>query len=493
MTAGLAASFTMVVSGTIVSVAVPDVMGAFGVGLDQAQLMTTGFNIAMVTSQLLNAWLVAAFGQRAGFMLMAFVFTVGSIICGLGQTFDMIVVGRIMQGLAAGVIQPLVMVVAFQVFPADRRGYAMGIYSMGIFLAVAVGPIFGGFAIELLNWRYIFWAPLPVIGIGALMGWVFIPSVPSEKKLSFDWTGYILLIVSVYCLVTGLTEGNSEGWSSSYIIGLFIVGVGCGTALIWSQLRNAQTLIDLSLFKNKQFAMTALIAFVFGVGNFGTGYGVPVFGQLIQGMTPIVAALVMLPSALLIVVALPFTGKLADKIPADIGILIGLALFALGTAPMSDADVNTPFLMVMFYFIVSRFGMSFTNPFIMNTALKSLPPEQLSAGGGMINFCRQFGGSMGLTAWVAFVQFRTQFHGEALTATQSSANGTTVEMMGGISRLLTEAGVPIDLHAASGLHFLSQVIQAQASTFGFQDGFMLLVFFFLCAMIPAYLLGRLKK
>ena len=351
MTAGLAASFTMVVSGTIVSVAVPDVMGAFGVGLDQAQLMTTGFNIAMVTSQLLNAWLVAAFGQRAGFMLMAFVFTVGSIICGLGQTFDMIVVGRIMQGLAAGVIQPLVMVVAFQVFPADRRGYAMGSYSMGIFLAGAVGPIFGGFAIELLNWRYIFWAPLQVIGIGALIGWVFIPSVPSEKKLSFDWTGYILLIVSVYCLVTGLTEGNREGWSSSYIIGLFIVGVGCGTALIWSQLRDAQTLIDLSLFKNKQFAMTALIAFVFGIGNFGTGYGVPVFGQLIQGMTPIVAALVMLPSALLIVVALPFTGKLADKIPADIGILIGLALFALGTAPMSDADVNTPFLMVMFYFL----------------------------------------------------------------------------------------------------------------------------------------------
>ena len=366
---------------------------------------------------------------------MAGVFTLGSVIGGLGQTYDMIVVGRVLQGVAAGVIQPLVMVVAFQVFPTDRRGYAMAIYSMGIFLAVAAGPVFGGIAIDLLHWRYIFWAPLPVIFVAALMGWVFMPSVRSEERKEFDWVGYILLIASVYCLVTALTEGNREGWTSSYIIGLFIIGFAGGITLIWTQLQDWSSLIDLTLFKNKQFAMTAFIAFVFGIGNFGTGYGVPVFGQLIQGMTPIVAALMMLPSSLLIVAALPFTGKLADRIPAHIGILIGLALFAIGTAPMASADVNTPFILIGFYFIISRMGMSFTNPFIMSTALRTLPPEQLSSGGGMVNFCRQFGGSMGLTAWVAFVQYRTQHHGDALTATQSSDNSTTRELRDSVSQL----------------------------------------------------------
>ncbi|MEC8175010.1 MAG: DHA2 family efflux MFS transporter permease subunit [Pseudomonadota bacterium] len=493
MFAGMAASFTMVVSGTIVNVAVPSVIGAFGIGLDQAQLITTGFNIAMVTSQLLSAWLVAAFGQRAGFLLMAAVFTLGSVIGGLGQTFDMVVVGRVLQGVAAGVIQPLVMVVAFQVFPADRRGYAMAIYSMGIFLAVAVGPVFGGFAIELLHWRYIFWAPLPIIFTAALMGWVFMPSVPSKERKAFDWVGYILLIVSVYCLVTAITEGNREGWTSSYIVGLFITGITCGIVLVWTQLQSWSSLIDLTLFKNKQFAMVAFIAFVFGFGNFGTGYGVPVFGQLIQGMTPIVAALMMLPSSLLIVAALPFTGKLADRIPAHIGILVGLALFAIGTAPMAGADVNTSFFLIGFYFVVSRMGMSFTNPFIMSAALRTLPPEQLSAGGGMVNFCRQFGGSMGLTAWVAFVQYRTQHHGDALTATQSSDNSTTRELMESVGRVLSEEGLPLEIQSTGALHFLGEVIHAQASTFGFQDGFRLLVVFFLCAMIPAYLLGRIKK
>jgi len=493
MIAGMAASFTMVVSGTIVNVAVPDVMGAFGVGLDRAQLMTSAFNIAMVTSQLLNAWVVAAFGQRGGFMLASVIFIVGSLIGALSQEFNLIVLGRVLQGVSAGIIQPLVMVVAFQVFPTERRGYAMAVYSMGVFLAVAVGPIVGGIAIDLFEWRYIFWAPLPVIVVGAMMGWVFMPSVPNRDRGSFDWIGYILLVVSVYCLITGLTEGNAEGWTSSYIIGLFLVGIVSGIVLILTQLRDRPTLIDVSLFNHKEFAMTALIAFVFGIGNFGTGYGVPVFGQLVQGMTPLVAALVMFPSAILIVIALPLTGKLADNIPPHIGIMIGLLLFAVGTAPMSGADVNTPYVLIMFYFIISRFGMSFTNPFIMKTALASLPPDKLSAGGGTINFCRQFGGSLGLTAWVAFVQNRTQFHSEALTATQSSSNATTQEMLKSVGRIYTEAGLPIELHMPGALHFLGQVIQAQASTFGFQDGFLLLVFFFLCAMIPAYLLGRIKK
>ena len=100
---------------------------------------------------------------------------------------------------------------------------------------------------------------------------------------------------------------------------------------------------------------------------------------------------------------------------------------------------------------------------------------------------------MGLTAWVAFVEFRTQFHGDALAATQSADNSTTQALMHGVSQLFTAAGLPRDLHEPGALHFLSTVVHAQASTFGFQDGFLLLVFFFLCAMIPAYLLGRLRK
>jgi DHA2 family multidrug resistance protein len=183
---GMAASFVMVVSGGIVNVAVPDVMGTFGIGLDQAQLMATAFNVAMTTSQLLNAWVIAVFGQRIGFSATLIIFTIGSLICGFADDYSFVVLGRTMQGFSAGVIQPLVMVTIFQVFPSDRRGAAMGLYGMALSLAVAIGPAFGGIAIEALNWRAIFFVPLPLVFIAFGAGFVFMPSYRDAKEQPFN-------------------------------------------------------------------------------------------------------------------------------------------------------------------------------------------------------------------------------------------------------------------------------------------------------------------
>ncbi len=140
VTAGaMLASFIMVLSGTIVNVAVPEVMGAFGIGQDKAQLMATGFIATMTASQLVNAWLVTAFGPRITFIFVLLVFVAGSLIGGLSSNLDLIIFGRIMQGFSAGVIQPLAMVTVVQVFPANRRGVAVGIFGMGLMLAVGRG------------------------------------------------------------------------------------------------------------------------------------------------------------------------------------------------------------------------------------------------------------------------------------------------------------------------------------------------------------------
>ncbi|MEC7649717.1 MAG: MFS transporter, partial [Pseudomonadota bacterium] len=153
MATGMVASFVMVVSSTIVNVAVPDVMGAFGIGQDQAQLMATAFNVSMTASQLLNAWVVAVLGQRYGFAAALIIYTCGSFIGGFSQDFNMIVLGRVLQGIASGIIQPLILVTIFQVFPQEHRGFAAGVYSMALMLAVAMGPVFGGLAMEVLDWR----------------------------------------------------------------------------------------------------------------------------------------------------------------------------------------------------------------------------------------------------------------------------------------------------------------------------------------------------
>lgn len=490
---GMMASFVMVVSGTIANVAVPDVMGAFGIGLDQAQLMATAFNIAMTTSQLLNAWVIAVFGQRIGFTATLIIFSIGSLICGFAQDYSFVVFGRTMQGFAAGVIQPLVMVTIFQVFPSDRRGAAMGLYGMALSLAVAVGPAFGGIAIDIFDWRYIFFAPLPLVIVSFFAGLLFMPSFRDARNQPFDWTGYGLVIVALYCLMTGLTDGARDGWVSDRIVTYFVVAFLCSVGFLRSQMRPGAALVDLSLFKNHDYAAVIVITLIFGIGNFGTSYGVPVFGQLVQGMTPLSAGLLMMPAALMVAAAMPFTGRLADTISPRLGIMIGLTLFASGSAFMIDADVNTPYFSLMIYFIISRFGMSFTMPFLMSTALRTLPPEKLNSGAGMVNFSRQLGGSLGTNAWVVFVQMRTQFHSDALTATQDSSNASSRELLDNVGQLLREAGVPELASEPGALHFLGLILEAQATTLGFQDGFMVFVIVFVLAMIPAWLLGPGNK
>jgi len=490
---GMVASFTMVLTGTMVNVAIPNVMGTYGVGQDQAQLLTTAFVVAMTTSQLLNAWVVAVFGQRMGFCVTLLLFASGSLIAAGSDDFWTLVLGRVMQGMSSGIIQPLVMVTFFQVFPANRRGFAMGIYGMSMVLALALGPTVGGITIDALSWRYIFFVPLPLITIAFALGLVFMPAVPNRAPPRFDWAGYILVCITLYCIVSGLSNGQKEGWTSDYILTLFASALLAGGAFLWAQTRIDDPLLDLSLFRSPAFAAATVIGFVFGMGNFASTYAFPVFGQLVQGLTPTDAGMLMMPAGLIVVAVLPFTGRLADRVAAHYAIVFGLLFFFIGTALMGTADINTPFWRIAAFAMVSRFGMSFIMPFVMNAALNAVPAERLNAAGGAINFCRQLGGSLGTNIWVVLLGLRTQFHSDALAATQISGNSSSRALLGSVERILNEAGVPTALHEPGALHYLGQVVHAQANTLGFQDGFVLIAIVFLFAMIPAWILGRAQK
>jgi len=466
---GMTASFVMVLSGTIVNVAVPDVMGAYGVGQDQAQLLATSFNVAMTTCQLLNAWVVAVFGQRYGYTITLILFTIGSIVAGLADSFSMLIAGRVMQGMATGIIQPLIMVTVFQVFPQERRGFAMGIYSMGLVLAIAMGPPVGGLALEVLSWQYIFWLPLPLLLISLPFGMIFLPSVRKPGGQAFDWIGYILIAVTLFCIMTILTDGPRKGWTSDYILILGILGICTGVGFVMSQRRQGSTLIDISVFQNKHFVIVLFVTFFSGIGNFTTTYSFPVFTQLVQGLSPLDAGFSLLPGMLLAVCMVPFTGHLADKLEPGKAMMFGLFILGIGTLPMAWADVNTPLVIVMIYGAI-----------------------RLNEGAGTVNFVRQTGGSLGTNAWVVFVDQRTFYHNESLATTQDAANSSSRELISSITRLLNEAGVSEAVQQQGALHYLGEVIYAQGITRAFQDGFLVLAIAYLIAVIPAWILSQTR-
>jgi DHA2 family multidrug resistance protein len=490
---GMTASFTMVLTGTIVNVAVPDVMGAYGVGQDKAQFLQTAFITTMTASQLLNAWVVGRLGQRVAFVSVLSLFLVGGVICGISPGLDGIIFGRVLQGFASGIVQPLVMVTLFQVFPADRRGFAMGIYGMGLMLALGFGPVVGGVTADFINWRAIFWVPLPLVVAALLMGVFFMPSHrPEGPTKSFDWIGYILLCVALYCMMSTIGNGQRDGWGSDIIVTQLLVGIAAASAFVISQFRPDSSLLDMSLLRDPRFSSAIVIAFVFGAGNFASTYAMPVFGQLVQSYTPTIAGFILLPASLVVVFLLPFTGRLSDTVPPHYPIMGGLILFSVSAFFVAGADVNTPFWTLAFYGMIGRFGMSFINPALMATALRALPPEKLNQGSGTINFFRQLGGATGINSLVVALEMRTEFHSEAMTATQTADNAATRELINQVENLLGEGGVASAFQFPLALDHLGQVLEAQANTLGFQDGFLLIGIVFLGALIPAYILSKAR-
>ena len=210
-------------------------------------------------------------------------------------------------------------------------------------------------------------------------------------------------------------------------------------------------------------------------------------------MTPLDACLVLLPSGIVVVALLPFMGRLADKISAHYAIIAGLILFAIGTVPMADADVNTAFVAIAIYGIITLLGVSLTQPFIITVALRTLPSEKLNSGAGTMNFIRQLGGSLGINAWVVFLEMRTHYHSEILTTTQSSDNAASRELLDNVGHILREGGVSEPIQQSGALHYLGQVVHAQGATLGFQDGFWVLVAAYLIGIWPAWMLGRRAK
>jgi predicted MFS family arabinose efflux permease len=291
--------------------------------------------------------------------------------------------------------------------------------------------------------------------------------------------------------MTAISNGPREGWGSDYIVMLFIIGIGTSIAFIQSQRRVGSSMLDLSLFKYKMFVIAVVVTSFSAIGNFASVYAVPVAAQLVQNMTPFEAGLALMPSMMLAMFIMPISGRLSDKIPPHLAVITGFVFLTAGVVPFAYADPNTSFMMIVIYGLIGRWATAFVQPFIMNTALNSLPEEKLNAGGGTLNFCRQLVGSLGTNLWVVFVDRRIDFHASSLTATQSSAVATSAELLRGVDKIYREAGVPEAVHQAGGLHYLGQIIEAQANVLGFQDGFWVLAASYAIGIIPAWFMGRM--
>ena len=484
-------AFFTVMSGATVNVALPPMMTAFGLNLDQAQWIITAFMIAGAVLIPTVGWLGNWLGNRNLFLLSLLVFIGGSALCGLAWSGTSLIFFRVVQGIGSGPITPMAMVLLSTAFPPQQRGLAMGLYGLGVAFGPAIGPVLGGYVTEHLNWRMVFYLNVPVGILCMVLVALVIPNTRDAVRRSLDVAGLVTMTVFLVSFLIALSQGQRIGWDTPYIQRLFVVaGVAFVLFLILAFTRQ-EPLVDLRLYKNLAFTMVSVAILINAMNFWGTNFLQTILLQRLMDYTPAQAGYVVLPGALVMAFTTLAAGRLVDKIDRRLIILFGLGLFALASYLFSFLTLDRP----MSWIIWMTLGRYVTIGFIftpMNAAsLMLLPPDKVRMGSGLINLLQQgIGGTVGLAMMTTILQRRTIYHTSRLDESQAVSSLPWGEVLGPAQDLMARAGEVGTMIEVKTLALLHRHLEQQATITAYQDCFMLVVLMCLLAMPLVLFLRR---
>lgn len=484
----MSGSIASLLTSTIINVAIPEVMGAFGMTLEQSQWLSSGFLAAATGTMLLSAWAVESFGMKTVYLTGMTMFMVGSVMGGLSMSGDMLIFSRLVQGASTGLIGPMGMIITFQVFPPHRRGRAMGIFGVGTVLAPALGPTIGGMLIDQFSWHYVFFLGVPFSLFALPMAIFFIPEREGAgERPPFDWTGLFLIMTFIPAFMLGFSNGQREGWHSTIILNYFTLAACSAIGFIWWEIHTPRPMLNLRVFLNKRFVAASVVTTVMGAGLYGSTYLVPLFLQTMQGLTATASGLLMMPAGLVMAFIFLIGGELSDRFPARLLIMSGLTLFAISSLLLSTVDLDTPYASLVWWAILGRLGLGLIFPSLNRTALTVLNFELLPQGAGALNFLRQLGSAFGVNLIAIELERRTSFFRDVFLSAQGDLNSShLMEVITKIQHMLTPAGLSFMEQMGVAMGYLSRSVATAAGIMGFRDSFMIVGVLFLACLIPSW-------
>ncbi|HXR55237.1 MAG TPA: DHA2 family efflux MFS transporter permease subunit [Casimicrobiaceae bacterium] len=399
-------TISTILSATIVNVAFPALIAEFHVGHDELQWIAAGYLAAMTATMLGTAWLVQTLGERMAFVGMLGLFLGASLLAAASWSTNALIAARVLQGAAAGVLQPLTMVVLFRVFPLDERGRAMALYGFGIVLAPAIGPAIGGTLLDAFGWRSIFLLTVPSCIAGLVLGLRTLPAQASLQRIRFDVVGWLLLCGSLIALLNVPVEGHSRGFASAGVLALLAGGLVLAAGFVYWEKRARAPLLPIALFRHRMFAGASVVAFAYGIGLFGSTYLVPVFAQQIASYDASEAGWLLMPPGVALAFAIVVGGRLTDRIHAAPIIIAGLALFAVSSLLLAFSGATTGFVLLALWLVIGRVGLGMLIPALNVAAVESLSGTELAYASAAVNFVRQLGGAIGVNLLAVILEWR---------------------------------------------------------------------------------------
>ena len=419
------ATFMNVLDTSIANVSLSAIGGDLGAAASQLTWVITSFAVANAISVPLTGWLTMRFGAVRLFTGSILLFTLFSWLCGLATSLQMLIFFRVLQGAAAGPMIPLSQALLLSTFPKSRAGTALAIWAMTTLVAPVMGPLLGGWITDNISWPWIFYINIPVGLFAALITWdIYRLRETPRKKLPIDSVGLGLLILWVGSLQILLDKGEELDWfSSSTIIVLAVIAAfGFATFLVWELVGNAHPIVDLRLFKRRNF-WSGTLAFSLGYGIFfGNVVLLPLWLQEYMGYTATWAGLLTAPVGIFALLLSPYVGRRVGKTDSRVLATIAFVVFGLSLYLRTryNTDANYGFLVVPI--IVQGAAMAFFFVPLVNLILSGLPQAKIPDASGLANFARITAGSFGTSIAITLWDNRARFHHARLAESITSAN-----------------------------------------------------------------------
>jgi len=497
------ATFMELLDTSISNVSLPHIAGGLGTSYDQSTWILTSYLVANAVILPMSAWLSRVFGRKRYYMMSVALFTATSLLCGVAPSLASLIVLRVLQGLGGGGLAPVEQAILVDTFPKEKLGGAFALYSMAIVTAPALGPPLGGWITDSFSWRWVFFINVPIGLLSLLLASRLVhdpPEFTNERReawrggqLRIDYIGIALIAIGFACLEVVLDRGERDDWLGSHFITTFLaVAVVAIILAIWWEWHQKEPVVELTLLRERNFALACTYYFLFAFGLFGSTVLIPEILQTLFGYTATDAGLVLGPGAAVITILAPFVVRIVPRIGAKRLLGASFTVAALSMFYYSGLTSQTDYFHFAFARGFQGFGYAFMFVPVTQLAYSYLPKNKNNKGSSLTNLCRNWGGSFGIAFVTTMLERRTQYHQSILISHLSSADGTVQQFVNNTSRYLLTRGTsgPDAIHQSYGL--ISGLMTQQATMLAAMDCFHLLGLVVIVGLPLAFLIRRFQ-
>ncbi|CDR51200.1 DHA2 family efflux MFS transporter permease subunit [Staphylococcus schweitzeri] len=485
LTALLFGMFIAILNQTLLNVALPKINTEFNISASTGQWLMTGFMLVNGILIPITAYLFNKYSYRKLFLVALVLFTIGSLICAISMNFPIMMVGRVLQAIGAGVLMPLGSIVIITIYPPEKRGAAMGTMGIAMILAPAIGPTLSGYIVQNYHWNVMFYGMFIIGIIAILVGFVWFKLYQYTTNPKADIPGIIFSTIGFGALLYGFSEAGNKGWGSVEIESMFAIGFIFIILFVIRELRMKSPMLNLEVLKFPTFTLTTIINMVVMLSLYGGMILLPIYLQNLRGFSALDSGLLLLPGSLVMGLLGPFAGKLLDTIGLKPLAIFGIAVMTYATWELTKLNMDTPYMTIMGIYVLRSFGMAFIMMPMVTAAINALPGRLASHGNAFLNTMRQLAGSIGTAILVTVMTTQTTQH---LSAFGEELDKTNPIVQDHMRELASQYG-----GQEGAMKVLLQFVNKLATVEGINDAFIVATIFSIIALILCLFLQSNKK